>query len=118
MRGCRGDAEAVQQVLADLGIRWDGSLIEEDTSPPRRPPEGACTDDLLSRKPGFLLSAMHSRSFRWLSASTLVFLFLVFFFIEKTDFADFMCYGIYGEEGGERGTLFVCLFAKTISHGH
>jgi hypothetical protein len=40
MRGCRSDAEAVQQVLADLGIRWDGSLIEEDTSHPRPPARG------------------------------------------------------------------------------
>ncbi len=38
MRGCRSDAEAVQQVLADLGIRWEGSLTEENTSQPRRPP--------------------------------------------------------------------------------
>ncbi len=41
-------------------------------------PEGACTDDLLSRKPGFLLSALHSHTFRWLSATPLVFLFLGF----------------------------------------
>jgi hypothetical protein len=38
MRGCRSDAEAVQQVLADLGIRWEVSLTEENTSQPRRPP--------------------------------------------------------------------------------
>jgi hypothetical protein len=38
----------------------------------------ACTDDLLSRKPGFLLSALHSRTFCWLSAAPLVFLFLGF----------------------------------------
>jgi hypothetical protein len=26
-------------------------------------PEGVCTDEFLSRKPGFLLSAMHSHAF-------------------------------------------------------
>jgi hypothetical protein len=40
--------------------------------------EGKCTDDLFSRKPGFLLSTMHSRAFRWFSAAPLVFLFLGF----------------------------------------
>ncbi len=38
--------------------------------------EGVCTDEFLSRKPGFLLSAMHSHTFRWFSAALLVFLFL------------------------------------------
>ena len=32
MRGCRDDAEAVQQVLQDLGIRWAASLLTVDTS--------------------------------------------------------------------------------------
>jgi hypothetical protein len=32
-------------------------------------PEGVCTDEFLSRKPGFLLSAMHSHAFRWFSAA-------------------------------------------------
>ncbi len=36
-------------------------------------PEGVCTDEFLSRKPGFLLSAMHSHAFRWFSAAPLVF---------------------------------------------
>ncbi len=45
---------------------------------PHQHPEGVCTDDLLLRKPGFLLSAMHSRTFRWFSASPLVFMFLRF----------------------------------------
>ena len=36
-------------------------------------PEGVCTDEFLSRKPGFLLSAMHSHTFRWFSAAPLVF---------------------------------------------
>jgi hypothetical protein len=36
-------------------------------------PEGVCTDEFLSRKPGFLLSAMHSHPFRWFSAAPLVF---------------------------------------------
>jgi hypothetical protein len=36
-------------------------------------PEGACIDDLSSRKPGSLLSAIHSRAFRWFSAAPLVF---------------------------------------------
>jgi hypothetical protein len=36
-------------------------------------PEGVCTDEFLSRKPGFLLSAMHSHTFGWFSAAPLVF---------------------------------------------
>ncbi len=39
-------------------------------------PEGACTENLLSRKPGFLLSAMHSRSFRCFVPLPYFFLFL------------------------------------------
>jgi hypothetical protein len=39
-------------------------------------PEGVCTDEFLSRKPGFLLSAIHNHAFRWFSAAPLVFLFL------------------------------------------
>jgi hypothetical protein len=35
--------------------------------------EGVCTDEFLSRKPGFLLSAMHSHAFCWFSAAPLVF---------------------------------------------
>jgi hypothetical protein len=35
--------------------------------------EGVCTDEFLSRKPDFLLSAMHSHTFRWFSAAPLVF---------------------------------------------
>jgi hypothetical protein len=50
-------------------------------------PEGVCTDDLLVRKPEFLLSAMHSRTLRLFSASASL--------------------GVmFREEGG--GTLFVC----------
>jgi hypothetical protein len=36
--------------------------------------------------------------------------------IDKTDLADFVCYIIYGEEGG--GGDIACFFAKTISHCH
>jgi len=50
---------------------------------PSAEPEGACTDDLLSRKPGFLLSALHSHAFCWLSAAPLVFLFLGFLPLEE-----------------------------------
>jgi hypothetical protein len=32
MRGCRGDAEAVQQLLHDLGVRWAASILILDTS--------------------------------------------------------------------------------------
>ncbi len=52
-------------------------------------PEGECTDELLARKPGFLLSAMDSRAFRWFSATPSVFFFFniflgdfLFFFIQ------------------------------------
>jgi len=38
----------------------------------------ARTDDFLSRKPDFLLSAMHIRAFHWFSTASLVFLFLGF----------------------------------------
>ncbi len=36
-------------------------------------PEGVCTDEFLSRKPGFLLSAMHSHAFCWFSCSLVFF---------------------------------------------
>ncbi len=44
-------------------------------------PEGVCTDDLQSRKPRFLLSAMHNRAFSWFFAAPLVFLLLGFLFL-------------------------------------
>jgi hypothetical protein len=35
--------------------------------------EGVCTEEFLSRKLGFLLSAMHSHAFCWFSVAPLVF---------------------------------------------
>jgi hypothetical protein len=32
MRGCRADAEAVQQLLQDLGVRWAASVVTLDAS--------------------------------------------------------------------------------------
>ncbi len=67
-------------------------------------PEGACTDDLLSRKPGFLLSACTVAHFVGICSSLG---FLVPWFsslIDKTDLADFVC--ICGEEGGGGGHCF------------
>ncbi len=64
-------------------------------------PEGVSTDDLLSRKPGFLLSAMHSRAFRWFFAGPLVFLLLGFLLLQaESDLADFFVCVMYGKEGG------------------
>ncbi len=66
-------------------------------------PEGICTDEFLSRKPGFLISAMHSHTFRWFSDAPLVFLFLgflplqlneiwrIFCFVWKRRWVDFIC---------------------------
>jgi hypothetical protein len=55
-------------------LRYSGVLEEVDN------PEGACTlhRRFIIKKPwlGFLLSALHSRAFSWLSAAPLVFLFL------------------------------------------
>jgi hypothetical protein len=42
--------------------------------------EGVCTDDLLSRKPGFLLSAMHSHEFCWFSFCRLLGFLVPWFF--------------------------------------
>jgi hypothetical protein len=72
----------------------------------QRQPEGVCTDDLLLRKPGFLLSAMHSHTFRQFSASPLVFLFFGFLLLQLNQIWRIFCV-MLGEEGG--GTLFVCL---------
>jgi hypothetical protein len=60
--------------------------------------EGACTDDLLSRKPCFLLSAMHSRAFRWFSEAPLVFLFLDFLPLQIKQIWRILCV-MYGEKG-------------------
>ena len=81
----------------------------------RQSTEGACTDDSLSRKPGFLLSAVHSRALRWLSAAPLVFLFLGFLPLQIKQICRILCV-MYGEEGAAERTLFICLFAKDISY--
>ncbi len=69
-------------------------------------PEGVCTDEFLSRKPGFLLSAMHSHAFRWVSAAPLVLLFLGILPLQLNQIWRIFCV-MYGEEGG--WTLFDCL---------
>jgi hypothetical protein len=69
-------------------------------------PEGVCTDEFLSRKPGFLLSVMHSHAFRWFSAAPLVFLFLGLLPLQLNQIWWIICV-MYGEEGG--WTLFDCL---------
>jgi hypothetical protein len=68
--------------------------------------EGVCTDEFLSRKPGFLLSAMHSHAFRWFSAAPLVFLFLGLLPLQMYQIWRIFCV-MYGEECG--WTLFVWL---------
>jgi hypothetical protein len=72
----------------------------------RSTPEGVGTDDLLLRKPGFLLSAPHSRTLRWFSVTPLVFLFCGFLPLQLNQIWQILCI-MLGEEGG--GTLFVCL---------
>ncbi len=52
------------------------------------------------------LSAMHGRTFRWFSASPLVFLFLGFLSLQRNQIWRILCL-MYEEESG--GTLFVCL---------
>jgi hypothetical protein len=69
-------------------------------------PEGVCTDEFLSRKPGFLLSAMHSHAFRWFSAAPLVFLFLGLLPLQLYQIWRIF-FVMYGEECG--WTLFVWL---------
>ncbi len=68
-------------------------------------PEGVCTDEFLSRKPGFRLSAMHRYAFRWFSASPLVFMFLGLLPLQLNQIWRIFCV-MYGEEGG--WTLLVC----------
>jgi hypothetical protein len=68
-------------------------------------PEGVCTDEFLSRNPGFLLLAMHSPTFPWFSAAPLVFLFLGLLPLQLNQIWRIFCV-MYGEEGG--WTLFDC----------
>jgi hypothetical protein len=70
-------------------------------------PEGVSTDDLLLRKPGFLLSAMHSRSFRNFSAAPLVILFFGFRPLQLNQIWRIVCV-LFGEEGWG-GHCVVCL---------
>jgi hypothetical protein len=62
-------------------------------------PEGVCTDEFLSRKPGFLLSAVHSHTFRWFSVASPVFLFLGLLPLQLNQIWRIFCV-MYGEEGG------------------
>jgi hypothetical protein len=58
-------------------------------------PEGVCTDDLLLRKHGFLISAMHTAQslISLFSAALVIFCSLVFFSLAaKSDFADCVCF--------------------------
>ncbi len=88
-------------------------LSNEENPPKRRmhypfskAPEGVCADEFLSRKPGFLLSAMHSHAFRWFSAAPLVFLCLGLLPLKLYQIWRIFCV-MYGEECG--WTLFVWL---------
>ncbi len=63
-------------------------------------PEGACTDDLVSRKPGFAL--LFCRSLGFLVP-------LLSFFTDKTDLADFVCY-VWRRRWGGGGVEGLCLF--------
>jgi hypothetical protein len=59
----------------------------------------------LSRKPGFLLSAMHSRAFRWFSAAP------VPWFSYLTAESDLEILRVVNEEGGGRdGLVYFHLF--------
>jgi hypothetical protein len=69
-------------------------------------PDGVCTNEFLSRKPGFLLSAMHNHAFRWFSAAPPVFLFLGFLSLQLNQILRIFCV-LYGDDGGR--TLLVCL---------
>jgi hypothetical protein len=75
-------------------------------SRPHQHPEGVCTDDLLLRKPGFLLSAMHSREFVGFLPLPGFSCSLGFFPYSEIRFGGFLCV-MFGEVGG--GTLFFCL---------
>jgi hypothetical protein len=65
-------------------------------------------------KPGFLLSAMHSRFFRWFSAAPLGFLFLGFLLLQLNQMWQILCV-MYEEEGGGGGTLFYFLFVYFLA---
>jgi hypothetical protein len=65
-----------------------------------------CTNEFLSRKPGFLLLAMHGHPFCWFSFAPPVFLFLGFLPLPLNHIWRIFCV-MCGEEGG--WTLFVCL---------
>jgi hypothetical protein len=70
-------------------------------------------------KPGFLLSAMHSRFFRWFSAAPLGFLFLGFLPLQLNQIWQILCV-MYEEEGGGGGggdfvLLFICLLFRRCS---
>ncbi len=64
--------------------------------------EGVCTAEFLSRKPGFLLSAVHSHAFCLFSVAPLVFLFLGLLPLQL-----YQIWRIFCEECG--WTLFVWL---------
>ncbi len=74
--------------------------------------EGVCTEEFLLRKPGFLLSAMHSHAFRWFSAAPLVFLFLGLLPLQLYQIWRIFCIK-YGEECE---WILLVVVAKTISH--
>ncbi len=63
-------------------------------------PEGVCTDEFLSRKPGFLLSVMHSHTFRRFSAAPLVFLFLGLLPLQLIRFGGFFVFYMEKKVGG------------------
>jgi hypothetical protein len=73
--------------------------------------DGVCKDDLLSRKHGFLISAMHSHAFPWFSCRSMVFLFPGFLLLQLNQIWQIL-YVMYGEEG--EGDLFTFLFVHFL----
>jgi hypothetical protein len=93
-------------ILPPLHTFTSTGVLSPLITPADASPEGVCTDEFLLRKPGFLLSAMHSHSFRWFSAAPLDFLFLGLLPLQLYQIWRIFCVK-YGEECG--WTLFVWL---------
>ncbi len=103
-------AQGAQRQLGHVQL---GGPREEGLPPPRvrvlrqKPAQRVYEqNEFLSRKPGFLLSAMHSHTFRWFSAAPLVFVFLGLLPSQLNQIWRIFCV-MYGEEGG--CTFFDCL---------
>jgi hypothetical protein len=101
-----------QGAQRQLGHVQLGGPREEGLPPTRvrvlsqKPGQRVYEQQVLSRKPGFLLSAMHSHTFRWFSAAPLLFVFLGLLPLQLNQIWRIFCV-MYGEEGG--WTFLDCL---------